>query len=324
MIPHSTQQAGARRPCARARPGPRRRARPCGASARSPRSSPAPTASTRAGRSSRSGSGSGGGGRRSRSSRRCRAACRPPTAARAPRPPSACSPASASASNICSDRRATCSTCASLVRKRWARLVTDSRRTSSSRGGSRSESSCSKKTPSRSPASVTSISSKPPCSIAAATTSAPPRITSPRSGLMPRTDAALRRGLAGELLDQLLQRVAGEHEALHVEVGQVHPLLHRGGEVADRAAEPGQAPAALAPPLELLERARHVLAQRLHLLGASPPRPGRKASLTRTAPRRTDSASRRRRSSMRMSCTLPPPTSMPKPSSSVVELAIAR
>ena len=51
---------------------------------------------------------------------------------------------------------------------------------------------------------------------------------------------------------------------------------------------------------------------------------GRKASLTRTAPSRTDSASHSLRSAIRMICTLPPPTSMPYPSSSVVEFAIAR
>ncbi len=78
---------------------------------------------------------------------------------------------------------------------------------------------------------------------------------------------ALGRGPVRQQLDQLLQRVAAEHEALHVEVGQLHPLLHRGREVADRAADARQPAPVGCPPLELLQRAGHVLAQRLYLLG---------------------------------------------------------
>ena len=50
---------------------------------------------------------------------------------------------------------------------------------------------------------------------------------------------------------------------------------------------------------------------------------GRKRSLTRTAPRRSERLSANRRSSIFIVWMLPPPMSMPKPSSIVVELAIA-
>ena len=217
-------------------------------------------------------------------------------------------------------------TCSSSVRKRWARFSTDSRRTSSSSGGSRSSSRRSKKTPSRRPASVTSSSSKPPCSIAAASTSAPPRITSPRSGLMPRTEPRLDAGRVGQLLDQLLERVAGEHEALHVDVGQLQPLLRRGGEVADRAADarPGGRRRRRPTTRTRRQRAGHVLAQRLDLLGARLlARQERLADPHRAEPHRLGLA-QPRGPAIRISCTLPPPMSIPKPSSSVVELAIAR
>ena len=51
---------------------------------------------------------------------------------------------------------------------------------------------------------------------------------------------------------------------------------------------------------------------------------GRKCSLIRTAPSGHDSASSSSRPAIRISWTLPPPTSIPKPSSIVVELAMAR
>ena len=51
--------------------------------------------------------------------------------------------------------------------------------------------------------------------------------------------------------------------------------------------------------------------------------PGRNCSLTRTEPSGSDSASASRRPASRMTWMLPPPMSSPKPSSIVVELAIA-
>ena len=217
------------------------------------------------------------------------------------------------------------STCSSSVRKRWARFSTDSRRTSSSSGGSRSSSSRSKKTPSRSPASVTSSSSKPPCSIAAADHQRAAEDHVAAVGLDPPHRAALGHRPRGQVLDQLLQGVAVQHEALDVQVGHVEALLHRGGQVADRASDAAQPQIVLGlPPLELPELAGHVLSHRLDLLGARRPRrPGTPRSPA-PRPSRTDSASASRLSAMRMSCTLPPPTSIPKPSESVVELAIAR
>jgi hypothetical protein len=51
--------------------------------------------------------------------------------------------------------------------------------------------------------------------------------------------------------------------------------------------------------------------------------PGRNSSLTRTEPSGSDSARASRRSSIRIAWMLPPPMSSPKPSSIVVELAMA-
>ena len=179
--------------------------------------------------------------------------------------PKSCRPASASPSNIERDSAHTCWSCSLSCSKRCARFSTDSARTSSN--SSPSPSSRSKKMPSRSPASVTSIASNPP--------------SSSRRGQHERAaqdhvgavvlDALhlrpLRRRPRGQLLDQLLERLAGELEPLHVDVRDVEPLHRRGGEVADRPADADQ-PAAAAPPAELLELAGHVRAQRLHLLRA--------------------------------------------------------
>ena len=78
---------------------------------------------------------------------------------------------------------------------------------------------------------------------------------------------SLRRRPLGQLLDQLLERLARELEPLHVDVRDVEPLHRRGGEVADRSADAHEPPAA-APPAELFELAGNVGAQRLHLLHA--------------------------------------------------------
>ena len=202
------------------------------------------------------------------------------------------------------------------VLHRLAAHVLDERRVRPSRRRS-------KKIPSRSPASVTSSSSKPPSFMAAASTSAPPRITSPRSGLMPATLPRLEAGLAGELLHQLIEHVGGQHEAPHPAVRVAALLLRRGGEVADAAADAGKAPAA-GPPVEALDLLRDMLAHRLQLLRGrllvgkellAHPHGAERQRLRLAQQPVLERAS---------SWMLPPPMSMPKPSESVVEFAIAR
>ena len=66
-------------------------------------------------------------------------------------------------------------------------------------------------------------------------------------GLDAADRAALGRRAGGQLLDQLLEGVAREHEALHVQVGQLEALLDGGGQVADGAAEAAPAAAPRRP-----------------------------------------------------------------------------
>ena len=71
----------------------------------------------------------------------------------------------------------------------------------------------------------------------------------------------------GELLDDLLERVACELEALHAAgVGVVQALLYRRSQVAHRAADRRERSAvARRQPVALLDRLGHVLAQSLDL-----------------------------------------------------------
>ena len=94
--------------------------------------------------------------------------------------------------------------------------------------------------------------SKPPLSSAAASTSAPPRITSPRSGLMPLTSPRLEAGLPASSSIRSSRASRVELESLHVSERQLVAAHRGGGEVADRAADADQAAAAL-PPAEPLE-----------------------------------------------------------------------
>ena len=162
--------------------------------------------------------------------------------------------------------------------------ATDSLRTSSN--SSSSPSRRSKNTPSRRPASVTSIASKPPSSRAVASTSAPPRITSPRSYLMPFTSPRFEAGRDASSLDQLLQRVAREHEALDVDVRDARArFIAAAARLRIVPPMPTSRPPPL-PPAERLElwrpRGRAAPSSASTLAFSS----GRKRSLTRTAPSR--------------------------------------
>ena len=122
-------------------------------------------------------------------------------------------------------------------------------------------------TPSRRPASVTSIPVKPPCSIAASSTTAPPRITSPRSGLMPRTEPRLPAGCeaSSSISSPSASRVSTKPWTSRSVTSS--RFCAAAGQVADGAAQAGQAHLlAAAEPLELGQRARDVLAQGLDLL----------------------------------------------------------
>ena len=290
--------------CERAELG-RRPARPCGASGRSARSSPARAGRSRAGRRSGSGSASGGGGRRSRSSRRCRAACRRPRAAPAPRRRASCRPASASASKISSDRRghvldvlvvASVAVGQVLDRPRGAR-----RRAAAGRGRSSSRS---KKTPSRRPASRHLDRLEAPVLHGGGQHDRAPQDHVTAVGLDPPDRAALARP-AGPPASSISSSSASRVSRKPCTSTSDSPsrFCAGGRQVADRAARcpPGAARLRL-PPLELVERPRDVLAaapstasgSRLLVRAGTPrspaPRPGG-----------TDSASRSRRSPIRMS-----------------------
>ena len=125
--------------------------------------------------------------------------------------------------------------------------------------------------------------------------------------------AALRDRRRGQQLDQLVERLAREAEALHVDVRQV-----------ERASGPrsrGCGSCRRSRPGGVLALAHHshpegfaTCLRSALICFALVFSPSRKASLTRTAPRGTDTASSSRRSAIRMICTLPPPMSIPKPS----------
>ena len=97
------------------------------------------------------------------------------------------SPAVTSESNIWSESLATCSTCVMSDSYWTARLRTAASRTLSNSGGSPSSSVRARNTPSRRPASVASIPSKPPSETTVSSTTAEARMMSPRPGLIPGT-----------------------------------------------------------------------------------------------------------------------------------------
>jgi hypothetical protein len=84
-------------------------------------------------------------------------------------------------------------------------------------------------------------------------------------GLDAREVAALGGGPGRERVDQLLERVARQLEALDVERGHVDALHGGRGEVPDRAAHADEV-RAVRPPAERGELARHPPAQRLDRL----------------------------------------------------------
>src|SRR4051795_10547670 len=198
--------------------------------------------------------------------------------------------AAASSSKRPRARRATwavCGLCSGSMPYCAARLTTLAWRTSSNSGGSPPRW-CSKNTPSRRPASGTSIPSKPPTSMTVCTTIAPPRMMSPREGLIPgnlarsagggggRSSArggggALGRRGRGQLVDQAVELLARDDVALDAGLGHLEVALRRGGEVADRPPDADQARAAAAQPRRALELGRDVADELADLLGLGRP-----------------------------------------------------
>ena len=120
--------------------------------------------------------------------------------------------------------------------------------------------------PSRSPASVASIASKPPLSMAAASVRAPPRITSPRSSLMPLTSPRLEAGF----------EASSSISSSSVSRSSRKPWTPSGGRSARLIAAAARLrivppmPTSRPPPVHhpsRLDLPGHVLAQRLHALG---------------------------------------------------------
>src|SRR3954447_14576162 len=79
--------------------------------------------------------------------------------------------------------------------------------------------------------------------------------------------AALGRRQLGELVDERVERLAGEHEPLDAELGDLRLALGGGGEVAHRAADPDDPRARPRDPRRALEGARDERAQLAQLLG---------------------------------------------------------
>ena len=110
------------------------------------------------------------------------------------------------------------------------------------------------------------------------------------SGLDPGDRPALGDGQRGERVDELAHRLRGDHEALDADVGLVGRALGGGREVADRAADADE-PRARRPTASRARPASRARASRsrwssFFLAG---PFPGRKCSVSRTAPSGNDS-----------------------------------
>ena len=86
-------------------------------------------------------------------------------------------------------------------------------------------------------------------------------------GLDPRDAAALGRRQVGELVHHVVERGAGEDEALHAELGDVGLALGRRGQVAHGAADPDHPRARAPQPRGALERPRDERPQLAQLLG---------------------------------------------------------
>ena len=139
-----------------------------------------------------------------------------------------------------------------------------------------------------------------------------------------RHAAALGGRQVGERLDERVERVAREDEALDAELGDVGLALGGGGEVAHRAADPDDPrPGRCSHGARTSAPATNARSSRscLGLAGLSS---GRKRSVMRTAPSGHESSSRASRRWTCTSCIEPPPMSSITPSASVVELTAAR
>ncbi len=186
---------------------------------------------------------------------------------------------------------------------RWywpARFRTLARRTSSNSGSAPGDppvSKRSKKTPSRSPASVVSRPSKPPACSTPWTTSAPARIRSARAGLMPGHTGALGGRQRGQALDQLRRapRARSPCPARRWTAGRPRAGRRPRGCARCRRSRPGACPARRRPPRPpkpgraccklRRRRARAAPPAGLRLAG---PLGGRKRSLIRTVPSRQE------------------------------------
>ena len=146
---------------------------------------------------------------------------------------------------------------------------------------------------------------------------------SPRPTLMPGTSPRSSTGSAASVCDELGQHLAGDHEALHADVGLVGHALRGGGEVAHRAAHADDPVAGAGEPGLSGQRLAHVRAHPLQVLLLR--RPGAGEELLgdpHGAERERAAATTVRRSATSISCMLPPPISSTMPSV-IVELLIA-
>ena len=178
-----------------------------------------------------------------------------------------CSPASASASQISSARRTTCAVCAGSAWYWAARLRTEEARTSASSGGSWPASSSSKNAPSRRPASVTSSASNPPTSITVWTTTAPARIRSPRSGLMPATRLRCSGDIPASRSTSASSSPRSRRKPWTPYQGRPRSIITAAARLRTVPPIPASAAVRVAQPLRVGQLPAHVLPQRLEVLG---------------------------------------------------------
>ena len=200
------------------------------------------------------------GGRRSRPPCRRRAAAPPPPPA--PARPGSGSPAPGSASSSWCASDAMCSACTRSTPCWRARLRTLASRTSGTSGGSAGASRPARKIPSRRPASVTSMPGAPLASSTACSTTAAGEDHLAAPALDPRHAVAVARRARGQLVDQRVERLARQHEALHAVERQLGRAARRRREVAHAAAEPDEPLAARRRhPRRVLQRPQRPRAQ---------------------------------------------------------------
>ena len=133
---------------------------------------------------------------------------------------------------------------------------------------------------------------------------------SPRDGLMPGNLPRSAGVRAASSLDEAVELLARDDEALDAELGHVEVALRRGGQVADRAADADQARRRSGPATAARSSLAATCARSSRIcLGLAGPSPARKRSVMRTAPRRQESSSREWRPTTCTSCIEPPPMS---------------